>query len=254
VTGRLRSLDAQGRATTINHLEELRWRIIACIGWFCVLFCVAYGFHGTLLSILGRPLGHRYQLITLGVTEPFFTLVTVAANAAFVAVAPIITYNAWRFVAPAMAPHQRRAVRLLVVAAPAMFCAGVVFCYFLILPAAVDFLLGLGAGNFHVTVRASDYYSFVSMLSLAMGLIFLFPLALLALARLGLVTTQILRKQRRLAFLLIAVLAALLPTVDPVSLVLEMLPMLALYELSILLVSVQERALRRAEARGVVEG
>jgi sec-independent protein translocase protein TatC len=235
-------LDEAGRAPALDHLEELRWRIIAAAAWFAVAFGVAWWQMDHIFHVLNRPLaGHGFKVITLGVTEPFFTSLTVSANAAFVATFPVLAWHVWRFIAPAMDRDQRRSVRRLALAAPVLFGGGVAFCYFVVLQAAIRFLLGIGAGNFDVSVRASDYYSFVSMTMLAMGLVFLFPLVLLGLARLGVVNSAWLRANRKVALLLIAVAAALLPTGDPVSLAAEILPMFALFELSILLVRLQER-------------
>ena len=246
---RLRVLGADGTATAIDHLEELRWRIIAVVGWLVVAFSVAYVFKHDLIVTLDRPLGGKYHPITLGVTEPFFTVLTICANAAFIAIMPIIVYNLWRYVAPALTPVQRRAARPILLAAPALFFAGVAFCYYFVLNPALQFLLGFGHTDFHVTVRAKDYYSFAAMTLLAMGIVFLFPLILLGLARLGIVTAELLRAKRRIGYVLITIAAALLPTVDPVSLIIEILPLALLFELSIVLVSLQERATRRRAAR-----
>jgi sec-independent protein translocase protein TatC len=118
---------------------------------------------------------------------------------------------------------------------PVLFIGGVVFCYFLVLDPALKFLLHFNADQFNIQVRARDYYSFVTLLMIAMGLAFQVPIVLLAACRIGVTTPEKLAKNRRYAVLVIAVAAALLPTIDPLSLVLEMVPMLLLYELSIVL-------------------
>lgn len=246
----LRPLDASGTATAIDHLEELRWRLFATIAWFVACLGAALAWNDQLFTLLNQPLGDRFTVTTLGVTEPFFTSLTVAANAAFVATFPVIAYNGWRFVSPALDLPKRRAVRRLALAAPLLFLAGVAFCYEFVLAAAIRFLLGIGADNFNVTVRAADYYSFVSMTMLAMGIVFLFPLLLLALAHAGIVTSTMLRANRRIALVLVAIMAALLPTADPVSLAVEMLPMIALFELGVLLVRLHERSVSRSAATG----
>jgi len=122
--------------------------------------------------------------------------------------------------------------------APFLFIAGVVFCYFVVLPPAIDFLLSFNADQFQTEVRAKDYYSFSTLTMLAMGIGFQVPIGILAVTRLGIVTPQQLRKNRRYAILVIAILAALLPTIDPVTLLLEMVPLILLYELSIWLATV----------------
>jgi sec-independent protein translocase protein TatC len=116
---------------------------------------------------------------------------------------------------------------------PLLFIAGCAFGYFLVLPAAVHFLLNFNDDQFNVLLRASDYYSFFGMTVLAMGLLFEMPLAILIAARMGIVNSQQLRSNRRYAIVIIAVVAMLLPGVDPVSMLIEMVPLLLLFELSI---------------------
>ena len=119
--------------------------------------------------------------------------------------------------------------------APLLFLAGVAFAYFVVMPAAVKFLLNFNDTQFNVQVRARDYYSFFSTTMLAGGIVFELPLAILAVTRLGIVSVEQLRSNRRYAYLVIAIVAAALPGVDPISMLLEMVPLLVLYELSILL-------------------
>jgi sec-independent protein translocase protein TatC len=123
----------------------------------------------------------------------------------------------------------------IAVLAPFLFLAGVAFAYFVVVPAAVGFLLNFNDTQFNVQVRARDYYSFFSTTLLAGGVVFELPMAVLAVTRLGILSTEQLRKNRRYAYLLIAVIAAALPGVDPVSMLIEMVPLLVLFELSILL-------------------
>jgi sec-independent protein translocase protein TatC len=119
--------------------------------------------------------------------------------------------------------------------APVLFLLGVAFAYFVVMPAAVGFLLNFNDAQFNVQVRARDYYSFFSTTMIAGGLVFELPLAVLAVTRLGIVEVDQLRRNRRYAYLLIAIIAAALPGIDPVSMLIEMVPLLVLYELSILL-------------------
>ena len=122
----------------------------------------------------------------------------------------------------------------LLLLAPALFLAGVAFSYFVVMPAATSFLLNFNESQFNVQVRARDYYSFFSTTMIAGGLVFQMPLAIVAVTRLGIVSVDQLRANRRYAYLAIAVLAALLPGVDPITMLIEMVPLLGLYELSIL--------------------
>jgi sec-independent protein translocase protein TatC len=128
---------------------------------------------------------------------------------------------------------ERRVARPLILMAPVLFVAGVLFCYFVVLEPAIDFLASFNSDEFNTQIRARDYYSFVYLTMAAMGLGFQLPIAVIAAVRLGITTPQKLRKNRRYAILVIAVLAALLPTIDPITLLLEMIPMIVLYEGSI---------------------
>lgn len=244
----VRPRDRTDRAPLVDHLSELRSRLLWCAAWLVAAFALCYSQLDLLFDLLDRPLDDRWPLQTLGVTEPFFTSLAVAAQAAFVLTTPVLAWHAWRFVRPAIEPSARRTVKWLLVVAPALFTGGVVFAYLLILGPAVQFLLGMGPDSIDVVVRANEYYHFVTTTLLAIGLAFCFPLVLLGLARVGILSEQRLRSSRRVAYALMVIVAALLPTADPVSLALEILPLWGLYELSILAVRVQERMLRRRGA------
>jgi sec-independent protein translocase protein TatC len=163
---------------------------------------------------------------------------------------PVVLYQAYAYVLPAFSDTERKVALPIMLMAPLLFLVGVAFAYFVVMPPAVRFLLGVNESQFEVQVRARDYYSFFSTTMLAGGLVFQLPLAILAVTRLGIVKIEQLRSNRRYAYLLIAIIAAALPGVDPVSMLIEMVPLLVLYELSILLA----RAFGRpGESGGVAE-
>jgi sec-independent protein translocase protein TatC len=145
-----------------------------------------------------------------------------AGYAALLLVLPVFIYQAYAFIVPAFKPGERKVARPLVLMVPVLFFAGVAFCYLVVLTPALDFLLSFNASEFNTRLRASDYYDFAIMLMVAMGLGFQGPVGVLALTRLGVVSVEQLRHNRRYAALVIAVIAALLPTLDPLTLVLEM--------------------------------
>jgi sec-independent protein translocase protein TatC len=242
------SLEHGDRVALVDHLGELRRRLLWCTAFLLVAFAACYWQRDRLFDLLDRPLDDRWPLQTLGVTEPFFTSLSVAAQAALVLVLPIVAWHGWRFVRPAIAPDQRRMIRTLLLVAPIMFATGVAFAYLVVLGPAVTFLLGIGPDSIQVVVRASDYYHFVSTTMLAIGAAFCFPLLLLGLARVGILTAERMRSGRRVAYALMVVLVALLPTADPVSLVIEIIPLVLLYEASVLAVSIQQRRLDRRDA------
>jgi sec-independent protein translocase protein TatC len=233
---RVRAVSHEDRLTLVEHLDELRSRIVVCLLVLGVALALCFWQNDLLLEIAARPLPSDHEkLLTFGVTEPFATTVTVATYGALLLALPVVLYQLYAYVLPAFSDRERRVVLPVLLVAPLLFLAGVAFAYFVVMPAAVKFLLGFNDSQFNVQVRARDYYGFFSLTMLACGVVFQLPLAILAVTRLGIVSVGQLRANRRYAYLGIALLAAALPGVDPVSMLIEMVPLLALYELSILL-------------------
>jgi sec-independent protein translocase protein TatC len=219
----------------VDHLGELRSRLVLSMVAFGVAFALTSWQNHLVLDIVNRPLPDGIHPITLGPAESFYATITNSAYAALLIALPVILYQLYAFILPAFSPTERRVALPLMMLIPVLFIGGVVFCYFVVLQPALTFLLHFNADQFNIQVRARDYYSFVTLLMIAMGLAFQVPIVLLAACRIGVTTPEKLAKNRRYAIVVLAVLAALLPTIDPLSLVLEMVPMLLLYELSIVL-------------------
>lgn len=233
---RVKPVDHEDRLTLVEHLDELRFRLVVSGSAFAVALALCFWQNHLLLEIAGGPLpGAHKQLITFGVTEPFMTTFTVAAYGALILALPVIVYQLYAYVLPAFSSAERRVALPLMLLAPVLFLAGVAFAYFVVMPAAVKFLLNFNDSQFNIQVRARDYYSFFATTMLAGGIVFQMPLAILAVTRLGIVSIEQLKSNRRYAYLIIAIVAAALPGVDPISMLIEMVPLLALYELSILL-------------------
>jgi sec-independent protein translocase protein TatC len=233
---RVRPVSHEDRLTLVEHLDELRTRIIVCAAVFGVALALCFWQNHLLLEIAAGPLpDDRKELLTFGVTEPFTTTLTVSAYGAILLALPFVLYQVYAYVLPAFSASERRVALPVLLLAPVLFLTGVAFAYFVVMPAAVNFLLGFNDSQLNVQVRARDYYSFFSTTMLAGGLVFQMPLAIVAITRLGIVSVDQLRANRRYAYLAIAVLAAALPGIDPISMLIEMVPLLALYELSILL-------------------
>jgi sec-independent protein translocase protein TatC len=190
---------------------------------------------------VNHPLPRGIEPITLGPAEAFYSTLTNSAYAAVIISLPFILYQVYAFLLPAFSPSERRLALPLLLLIPVLFISGVVFCYFVVLGPALHFLLNFNADQFNTQVRARDYYSFITMLMLAMGLGFQIPVGILAACKLGLTSPEKLRKGRRYAIVVIAVLASLLPTLDPLTLILEMIPLILLYEMSIWLATVLGR-------------
>ena len=232
---RLRPVDFEDRLTLVEHLDELRTRIIISIVSFAVAFGLCFWQNDRLLDIANAPLPGDRNPITFGVTEPFTTTVTITAYAALIISMPVILYQAYAYLLPALSSRERRYLVPFLILAPGLFIAGVVFGYFVVLPAATKFLLNFNDAQFNIQVRARDYYSFFTLTLGVMGLIFELPIAILAVTRLGIITPEQLSKNRRYAYVILAVVAMLLPGTDPMSMLLELVPLIVLYEGSVLL-------------------
>jgi sec-independent protein translocase protein TatC len=306
----LRPIKHDDRLSLIEHLDELRTRLIVCGVTLAVAFGICFWQNHVLLHILNKPLqqtsttitsggrlsqtareatlqrralqqlggavntlalgaerlppAQRAQFeaelraynrtvallpstipkrtpVTLGVGEPFTTTLTTAFWFAVIFSLPIILYQIYAFVLPAFSPRERRVAMPLMAMIPILFIGGVLFAYFLVLPPAISFLQHFNDQSFDVLVQARDYYKFELLTIVAVGLIFQVPIGMVALNRAGILSAARLRRTWRYAVVIIAVVAALLPGVDPVTTLLEMIPLLALYVLSILLLTWLDR-------------
>lgn len=308
----LRPIAHEDRLSLVEHLDELRTRLIVCLATFVLAFSGCYVAHSSLLGLLNNPLenttthvggggGRLSQIahaqvelaqgldqasaaaqalasspalsapadrrsaeslaaglrdaaralpralpkkkpVTLGVAEPFTTTLTITAWFALLLSLPMILFQLYSFVLPAFSPGERRVALPLMLMIPVLFVAGVVFAYFLVLPAAVGFLQNYDTSSFDVLLQARDYYRFEILTMLALGFVFQVPVAMLAANRVGLVTASKLRRGWRYAIVVCFVIAAALPGVDPVTTILEALPLIALYALSIVLLHVYDRS------------
>ena len=316
----LRPIAHEDRLSLVEHLDELRTRIILCLAVFIAAFAVSFWQNDLILEIMDRPLEKsaftkgsedplertaafqqaqkRFYLqsavlsramarsddlspalraqwaefarlstataagapnatarrpVTLGVGEPFTVTFRVAGYAALLLSLPFLLYQAYAFVLPAFSPRERQVALPLMAMVPFLFVAGVVFAYYLVLPNAINFLQNFNDDNFDILLQARDFYKFSIMVLMAMGIAFQVPIGILAVTRVGIVTPRQLRKNRRYAILVIAVLAMLLPGQDPVTMLILMAPLIVLFEGSILLASLVDRRAERARAREEAE-
>jgi len=305
----LRPIGHEDRLSIVDHLDELRTRLIVCGVALLVAFGVCFWQNHALLDLLNRALPHNSSVttqqglgsvasqsviernayltqaaadrlaaaspglsaqaqqaysraaaaaeraartlprsapvkekpITLGVGEPFTTTLTVAAYFALLFTLPLLIYEAYAFVIPALNRNERRVATPVMMAAPALFLAGVVFAYLIVLPPAVHFLQGYNHEQFDVLVQAKAYYSFQVVTMLAIGLAFQLPLGLLGLHRIGVINGSTLTTHWRYATVGIAVIAAAMPGADPVTTGLETLPLVILFLASIVMLKIADR-------------
>jgi len=242
--GRLpRRLEHGEGATLVEHLDELRWRLIVTICAVALTTIVAFAFHGHILDWLNHPLpADRRRVVTLGVAEPFTVSVTVSVYAGFLLALPVLLWQFWSFCAPAFDPSIERSVLGLVTFATGLGAAGLAFGYWIVLPRALEWLTHYDDTHFTNLIQAKAYYSFTSTILLGIVIVFELPVVVLGLVSIGVLSSASLRKNRRLGYFIVAVIALGLPGPDPVTTGLELLPMWALFEGSIWLAFFVERA------------
>jgi sec-independent protein translocase protein TatC len=315
----LRPVDHDTHLSLVEHLDELRTRLIVSIGALIVAFGLCFWQNHELLKFLGRPVykvlhsqaakgrgiegqatqasrallreasitshalkllagagsglsagvrhslgalvaplshaisnvhpGSGTSLVTIGVGEPFTISITVCMYFAVLLAMPVLLFQLYAFVLPAFSPRERAVALPVMLAVPGLLVGGAAFGYYIVLPAATHFLLNFNSKTFDVVVQASSYYPFAALILLAMGVIFQIPILLIALTRAEIVTTRQLRRNRRIAVAVAALIAALLPG-DAITMILETLPIIVLYEVSIHISAILDlRDRRRARSQ-----
>jgi sec-independent protein translocase protein TatC len=225
------------RMTLIEHLDELRSRIIKVGVAFFLVAILAFLFIRRIFEFLLAPAPQlKGNLFVTGVTEPLITDIKLALFTALLLTIPIILYQGWAFVAPAVGDLGRTFTYILITLASSLFLAGVAFGYYIVLPIGLDFLFAYGGNRYSEIISGEKYLPFVTRFLLAFGIVFEFPAATYVGAKLELVDAPLLKKYRKHAIVLNTVLAAALtPGQDPFSMVLMAVPMIVMYELSIII-------------------
>ena len=220
------------------HLEELRKRLIRCFIAIGIGFVLSYGFKERLFHILTEPLISAMQsdgkLIFTGLPEAFFTYLKAALFSGIILASPVLLYQFWMFVAPGLYKTERRMLTPIIIVSTIFFVCGALFGYFIVFPIGFKFFLSFATENIQALPSMREYLSFASKLLLAFGLAFELPIVITFLAKLGIVSVDFLRKNRKYALLLFFVAAAILTPPDVVSQIMMAFPLMILYELSIL--------------------
>lgn len=223
----------------LDHLNELRWRLVRCFIAALVGFCLCWAVVEPLFDILTLPLNNALGAVGAhaqytSMPEPFFTRMLVAFVAGLFIASPFIFYQIWAFIAPGLYDEEKRFIIPVAVISALFFIGGGLFCYFIVFPYAFNFFIGFSTQSIQITPRISDYLDFILKLLLAFGLIFEMPLFSFFLSRMGVLTADMMRRGRRYAIVGIFIVAAILTPPDVVSQLLMACPMLVLYECSIL--------------------
>jgi sec-independent protein translocase protein TatC len=233
----------------IARLEELRKRLIVSMIAVTVGFGACYAFKEKLFSVLTRPLesylpkGSSMQY--LGVPEAFFTYLKTCLFGGLILALPVILYEVWKLVAPALRSREKRYVFPFVLFSTLFFLGGATFCYFVVLPFVFQFFMSFSEGTLKAMPAIKDYLSFITQMLIAFGLVFEMPIFFFFLGKIGLISYPGLARQRRIAIVLIFLAAALLTPPDALSQILLAVPLLILFELSIQIVRITGK--KRAE-------
>ena len=243
----------------LDHLEELRWRILWSLLALVAGVAIAFAFvvKGDVIAILQRPIEpflHGHKLVYTHPSDPFSIIMTASLGLGTILALPVILYQAWRFLAPALYEHEKKLVIPVILGATVLFAGGVSLAFFVVLPLTLSFLLGLQTESIEPMITAGDYFSFAVNMSLTFGAVFELPIAILALTALGLVTPQFLSKFRRHAAILCIVAAAFItPGQDIASLAAMSVPLYLLYEMSVGLAYLVYRRRERRNAAAAAE-
>lgn len=231
--------------TLVQHLDELRSRLIVVVAVLTVAVSICFWQSGAILNALAAPLptrhGHAYQFLAVSPLDGILTSISLSIYGGLLLTMPIATHQLYAYLIPAVSQHHHKSLRPLILMIPALFIVGVVFAWYLVVPAAISFLINYNSQAFNYQIRAKDYVQFLLLTLLAMGVVFEMPAVMLILARLRVISSALMRRHWRISIVALAVLAMLLPGVDPISFIVEFIPLLALYALSYFIVLAVER-------------
>jgi sec-independent protein translocase protein TatC len=241
---RARRVKPDEELTLVEHLDELRSRIIIVLAVLAVGVTVCFYESGAILKYSRHALPahlHDARFLQTSPLDAIMTSIAIGIYGGLLLTLPVATYQLYAFIVPAFSEEYHKHLRPLILMIPALFIAGVAFGWYLVCPPALAFLFNWNSEQFNVQLRAGDYIQFIMLTLVAMGLVFEMPAVMLVLARIGLVTSAFMRRNWRISIVVLAVVAMLLPGVDPISFVVEFIPLLALYGLSYLIVVAVER-------------
>ena len=226
--------DAQTEQPLRDHLQEFRKRLIICLVVVAIAALACYNYVDDIIALLSGPAGKLYFM---NPSEVFFTYMEIALYAGILFTLPVLLYEVWAFVAPALWPEERRAVLVILPTAVILFYVGLVFAYYLVIPAAVTFFMGFATQTLQPMFSLESYLSFILALTLPFGFIFELPLIVVFLAKIGLVTGDFLKGKRKILIVIAFIFAAVVsPTTDIFTQTMIAVPLIVLYEISLFIV------------------
>lgn len=226
--------DVQTEQPLRDHLQEFRKRLIICLVVVAIAALACYNYVDDIIGLLSGPAGKLYFM---NPSEVFFTYMEIALYAGILFTLPVLLYEVWAFVAPALWPEERRAVLVILPTAVILFYVGLVFAYYLVIPAAVTFFMGFATQTLQPMFSLESYLSFILALTLPFGFIFELPLIVVFLAKIGLVTGDFLKGKRKILIVIAFIFAAVVsPTTDIFTQTMIAVPLIVLYEISLFIV------------------
>ena len=226
--------DVQTEQPLRDHLQEFRKRLIICLVVVAIAALACYNYVDDIIALLSGPAGKLYFM---NPSEVFFTYMEIALYAGSLFTLPVLLYEVWAFVAPALWPEERRAVLVILPTAVILFYVGLVFAYSLVIPAAVTFFMGFATQTLQPMFSLESYLSFILALTLPFGFIFELPLIVVFLAKIGLVTGDFLKGKRKILIVIAFIFAAVVsPTTDIFTQTMIAVPLIVLYEISLFIV------------------
>ena len=226
--------DVQTEQPLRDHLQEFRKRLIICLVVVAIAALACYNYVDDIIALLSGPAGKLYFM---NPSEVFFTYMEIALYAGILLTLPVLLYEVWAFVAPALWPEERRAVLVILPTAVILFYVGLIFAYYLVIPAAVTFFMGFATQTLQPMFSLESYLSFILALTLPFGFIFELPLIVVFLAKIGLVTGVFLKGKRKILIVIAFIFAAVVsPTTDIFTQTMIAVPLIVLYEISLFIV------------------
>jgi len=233
----------------LDHLEELRSRIIKSLFSVLILSIVAYLFSEQLLNFLTSPLPADQQVYFMSPTEAFSTRIKISLIAGIIVSVPVIFYHLWKFVVPGLFAKEVKLIFPAVISSTIFFLIGAVFCFVMVLPMSIKFLMAFGTDKLKPMIQIKDYVSFVSYMTLAFGAVFELPVISFFLGRIGIISARTFIKGRKYAIVIILILSAVItPTPDAFTQLMLAGPLYFLYEVSIIVLKITAKKKAQKEA------
>ena len=236
----------------MEHMEELRSRIIKTLIGFVAAFIVSFIFVQDIYEVLIKNMDGK--LAVLGPSDILWVYMMIAAVSSIAATIPLAAYQLWRFVAPALKPEERKVTFRFIPGLFILFITGISFGYFVLFPIVLGFLTSLSAGQFEIVFTAEKYFRFMINLILPFGVLFEMPLVVMFLTRLGIINPTVLKKSRKISYFALVIISIVITPPDIISDILVIIPLLMLYEMSVQLSNLvyRKRLMREGAALSVI--